>query len=255
MQFNFGKNWQAYSDDVLNSGKFTESKESLRNLIGEEKISECRFLDIGCGSGIFALAAKEFGAKEVIGIDISKESVDAAQKNAQKFNVDDVNFYKKSIFDEDVKDLGKFDIVYSWGVLHHTGDMYRAIKKSVELVENDGLFVLAIYNKHWSSPLWKIIKYSYNKMPKILQKLYIYAFAGIIFIAKFLVTRKNPLKKKRGMNFYYDVIDWVGGYPYEYASKREIVDFIESNDFKLVKFVGATVPTGCNEFVFKHVKA
>ena len=88
-------------------------------------------------------------------------------------------------------------------------------------------------------------------MPKILQKVYVYIFLGIIFVAKFLVTGKNPLKKKRGMDFYYDVVDWIGGYPYEYATKKEIVGFLEKHNFAVVRAIEAQVPTGCNEFVFK----
>ena len=250
-QFNFGKNWSAYSSDVLDESIFKEARQSLIELIGEDQINGSSFFDIGSGSGIFALAARQLGAKKVVGIDISQESVDAALMNVKKFGISDVAFYRQSIFDEIVGHLGKFDVVYSWGVLHHTGDMYKAIQRSMELVGDNGLLVLAIYNKHWSSPLWKMIKFSYNKMPKILQKVYVYIFLGIIFVAKFLVTGKNPLRKKRGMSFYYDVVDWMGGYPYEYATKKEIVGFLEKHNFAVVRAIEAQVPTGCNEFVFK----
>lgn len=251
LQFNFGKNWQTYSTHALDRAKFEEAKQSVTQLIGRENIINKNFLDIGSGSGIFSLAIRQLGAQTAVGIDISLESVCVAQSNAEKFGITDVVFNKLSIFDESVKQLGKFDVVYSWGVLHHTGNMYQAIKISMDLVADQGLFVLAIYNKHWSSWLWKIIKYSYNKMSGFLQKMYVYIFSIIIFIAKFMVTGKNPLLKKRGMNFYYDVIDWIGGYPYEYATEAEIIDFFEKNNFALIKSIKADVPTGCNEFVFK----
>ena len=78
----------------------------------------------------------------------------------------------------------------------------------------------------------------------------VYFFLGVIFIAKFLVTFKNPLAKERGMDFFYDVVDWVGGYPYEYASTGEIVSQVEELGFRTLKVVPAEVPTGCNEYLF-----
>jgi len=252
-KFNFGENWKNYSDIFLDDTHYEEAKLSLNNLIGKDKISNKSFLDIGSGSGIFSIAARELGAKKVIGIDISKESVDTAIKNAERFGAD-VKFLQGSILDKDIVGHEKYDIVYSWGVLHHTGEMLKAIKNAAGLVKPEGLFVIAIYNKHWSSPFWKIIKYFYNISPGFLKKLLVYFFSIIIFLAKFLTTGKNPLKKRRGMSFYYDVIDWIGGYPYEYASKDKVVNYIEKLNFKLVKFVPAKIPTGCNEFVFIKIK-
>jgi 2-polyprenyl-6-hydroxyphenyl methylase/3-demethylubiquinone-9 3-methyltransferase len=250
--FDFGKNWKKYSDNALDSSRFEEAFTSLVQLAGEGEIAGKSFLDIGCGSGLFALSASKAGACRVTGIDVSLNSIETSLQNQQRFLPhSEINFQHKSIFDQDIKELGKHQVVYSWGVLHHTGSMWNAFDVTMELVEDRGMLIVAIYNKHWSSPLWKIIKRFYNISPKIVQKIMICIFCGIIAIAKFLVTGKNPFaRKKRGMTFYYDVIDWVGGYPYEYASKNEIVNYVEAKGFKLQKFVKASVPTGCNEYVF-----
>ena len=74
----------------------------------------------------------------------------------------------------------------------------------------------------------------------------------MIFIAKFLVTRRNPLAKERGMDFWFDVVDWVGGYPYEYARPEEVEQHVTRLGFTLRERVSATVPTGCHEFVFER---
>lgn len=251
-QFNFGKNWQKYSEKVLDADKLESAELSLKELLGEDRIKNKSFLDIGSGSGIFAISAKKLGAGRVVGFDISEESIEAAKENVIKFNMENtIEFHRASILDNAYKKFGKFDVVYSWGVLHHTGSMRQAIKNSMELVNDNGLLAVAIYNKHWSSPVWKRIKYLYNVSPKFIKRIMIFVFYWIILTAKFLVTFKNPLKKRRGMSFYYDVIDWLGGYPYEYASEKEIVDFFADNHFQLVKFIKTNVPTGCNEFVFK----
>jgi len=250
--FDFGANWQQFSQSSLDSLKFEEAFNSLDQLIGHEKIKGSSFLDIGCGSGIFAIAASLAGAKKVVGIDISKESIAVSIGNKKRFaNQNTIDFFHKSVFDDDILQLGQFDIVYSWGVLHHTGDMWWSIKIASQLVSPNSLFVIAIYNKHWSSKIWKVIKRFYNIVPAIIQRLMIWLFFIIIAIAKLIVTRKNPFKKqKRGMSFYYDVIDWVGGYPYEYADKNEVINCAERLGFKCIKFVKPVVPTGCNEFVF-----
>jgi ubiquinone/menaquinone biosynthesis C-methylase UbiE len=250
--FNFGENWQKFSENSLDADKLKAAMESLRKLISEEKIKDRSFLDIGCGSGIFAIAASLMGAKKVIGIDISKESVAASINNKNRFAPQsNISFFHKSVFDEDVFELGEFDIVYSWGVLHHTGNMYGAIDRACRFASSGALFVIAIYNKHWSSGVWKLIKWFYNVMPKPIQRLMIWFFYLIIALAKLIVTRKNPFaKKKRGMSFYHDIVDWVGGYPYEYAGKDDIINYMEKKEFKCVKFVKPVVPTGCNEFVF-----
>lgn len=111
--------------------------------------------------------------------------------------------------------------------------------------------MLSIYNSHWTSPIWRLIKWTYNKSPALLQKCFIAILYPIIFVAKFLVTRENPLKKERGMDFYHDVIDWIGGYPYEYACANEIFKHLERHGFTQMRFFPAQVPTGCNEFVFR----
>ena len=112
--------------------------------------------------------------------------------------------------------------------------------------------ILAIYNKHITSPAWKVIKWIYNQVPRIFQRFMIYVFAGIIYAAKLLVTRSNPLKKERGMDFWFDVVDWVGGYPYEYATCQDVESFVSTHGFEMRRCFPATVPTGCNEFVFER---
>jgi 2-polyprenyl-6-hydroxyphenyl methylase/3-demethylubiquinone-9 3-methyltransferase len=152
---------------------------------------------------------------------------------------------------QDMEALGKFDIVYSWGVLHHTGNMALALKNSAQLVNDHGLLMVAIYNRHWSSPPWKFIKWLYNKVGTFGQKIFIRTLTPIIIIAKFLVTFKNPLKVRRGMDFMHNIIDWVGGYPYEYASVKEMTETLKKLGFEMVLVRPAKIPTACNEFVCK----
>jgi len=253
-RFKFGENWASFSRH-LNEDDVKEAERSLNSLFGEGALNGKTFLDIGCGSGLFSIAAARLGARQVVGIDVDPMSVETSQINAARWleNKDSVSFLHGSALDAAQMDaLGSFDVVYSWGVLHHTGNMERSIENTVRRVKPDGLLMIAIYNRHSSSTPWKAIKWLYNRSNHFGQKLLIWFFTPIIFVAKWISTGGNPLKMRRGMDFMYNVIDWVGGYPYEYASIAEMSAVLERLGFDVLKTNPAIVPTGCNEFVCKH---
>ena len=251
--FDFGKNWQEFSARRIDTDRLSEACRSLQSLLQTESISGLSFFDVGCGSGLFSIAAHRLGAAKVVGIDVNPRCIEISKDNRERFIPRSlVEFHIASAADpSQLERFGKFNIVYAWGSLHHTGSMWQAIRNVGGCVAADGFLIVAIYNKHLTSPLWKLIKQFYNQVPEIVQGFMIFLFAGIICIAKFLITRSNPLKKERGMDFWFDVIDWIGGYPYEYATSHEIKQFVTSNNFELRRFIPASVPTGCNEFVFQ----
>jgi SAM-dependent methyltransferase len=253
-RFKFGENWASFSR-YLDEDGVKEAEQSLNTLFGDAALKGKTFLDIGCGSGLFSIAAARLGAQKVLGIDVDPMSVETSQVNAAHWleNNDGVSFLLGSALDAVQMDaLGSFDIVYSWGVLHHTGDMDQAIRNVVRRVSDGGLLMIAIYNKHTSSTGWKAIKWLYNRSNRFGQKLLIWFFTPIIFVAKWISTGGNPLKMRRGMDYMHNVIDWVGGYPYEYASIAEMSAILEHFGFDVLKVNPAIVPTGCNEFVCKH---
>lgn len=254
-RFAFGKNWRGFSGR-LQLQDYLCAKESLEKLIPD--LRNKTFLDIGCGSGLFSIAASALGARKVVGFDVDTEAVETSKKLIEKISQwdgdikkDAIEFKVESILREN-PDLKRYDIIYSWGVLHHTGDMYRAFDIVKNLVTEKGTLVLAIYNKHFTSPIWKAIKYTYVKSPKIVKQIMVFLVMAMKILGVLIILRKNPLKKERGMHFYTDIVDWVGGYPYEYASADEVIDFFQSRGFKLKKLVRTKGFTGCNEFVFER---
>jgi 2-polyprenyl-3-methyl-5-hydroxy-6-metoxy-1,4-benzoquinol methylase len=263
MQFDFGKNWADYSAVALNAERVREAQVDFATLLASAGgVAGKSFLDIGFGQGLSLLSAKAAGGR-VFGIDINPQCEEVLRRNKQFFPTcenSSVPVVIGSILDATTlqyardasPDGGQFDIVHSWGVLHHTGNMRHAAQNAASLVKSDGYLVVALYNRHWSSGLWLMIKYAYCKSPAFVQRLFVRALLPIIYVAKLLVTRQDPRKQSRGMDFYYDVVDWVGGYPYEYASKAEVLALIEPLGFRCVKFVPSQVPTGCNEFVFRR---
>lgn len=250
--FDFGSNWGEFSKRRVDRRRLEIACESLRELLKLENLKGKKFLDIGCGSGLFSLAAHQLGAAKVVGLDLNPRCIEISQVNRDRLAPDSsIQFHVASALElEQLKNFGSFDVVYAWGSLHHTGSMWNAIRNVSRCVVPRGILVLAIYNKHVTSPLWRSIKWLYNQVPTFVQRCMILVFAGIIYCAKLLVTRSNPLTKARGMDFWFDVIDWVGGYPYEYATPHEVKTFVAGAGFQLWHSVSAEVPTGCNEFVF-----
>jgi len=208
-------------------------------------------------------------AKEIISIDVDPFSIECAKilKNIVK-NPNNWKIYQGSIMDKDfISQFGNFDIVYSWGVLHHTGKMWEAIRNTCSLVKDNGLLYLAIYNKTKISKYWLKIKEFYNICPKLGKISMNFSFFVIFHFLLPLFQFENPFKKvnaykkKRGMDPFIDIRDWLGGIPYEYATSKEVIRFVKNlkSNFKLIKLYKEKnkvkiLYIGNNEFLFKKVK-
>jgi 2-polyprenyl-3-methyl-5-hydroxy-6-metoxy-1,4-benzoquinol methylase len=256
--FDFGKNWQEFSEQALSEKNIKQAAKEFGCLFEGILLEDRTFLDIGFGQGLSLLLATRKGAC-TFGNDINPLCAQVLDYNRRKFP--DIesreipvvvgSFLKRQTIEalENLTPEKKFDIVHSWGVLHHTGEMWKAIEHAVMLVAPDGHFVLAIYNRHWTAPIWKRIKLAYIGSPAVLRNLMVWLYLGASAI-KMLAVGENPFVRQRGMDIYYDAVDWVGGYPYEYASREEIVAFMQKKGFALTKFIPTRGFTGCNEFVF-----
>ena len=260
LSFDFGRNWEAFSDAKVDAQRLNQARHSLHQLIGSERIEGHTFVDVGCGSGLFSIGAAQLGAARVVGFDLNPTAIKVSESNFQRLRGNLIDaatepcFCAGSVLDPDfLEDLGTFDVVYAWGVLHHTGAMWQAIRNVASLVKSEnGILVIAIYNRHWTSFFWKQIKRLYNLSPHAVRWLLNYLFGALIYIGVLVATRENPLHKERGMDFWYDVVDWLGGYPYEYTGTESVVGFVEALGFQVEEVVSPRVPTGCNEFVFRR---
>jgi 2-polyprenyl-6-hydroxyphenyl methylase/3-demethylubiquinone-9 3-methyltransferase len=253
-RFRFGQNWKAYSRQALTTERVEQARAHFEELFDGIPLKGKSFLDIGFGQGLSLMIAQQAGA-QVVGLDIDEDNREALSVTMQFFTSShEPQIVIGSIHDETVvKRLdrnGGYDVVHAWGVLHHTGNMELAIANASRLVSENGYFVLAIYNRHWSSVLWLFVKWLYNRSSGFFQRLIVGLCYPIIYAAKWIVTGRNPKRQIRGMDFYFNVVDWVGGYPYEYANRDEIVSRLDKLGFDCVKIILADVPTGCNQFVF-----
>jgi SAM-dependent methyltransferase len=259
--FDFGENWSEFSSRALDEAKVVQARRYFAKLTAEIPLRGRSFLDIGFGQGLGLLSAAAAGAV-ASGCDINPKCAVVLQRNLRFFPEVAVlpGVVVGSILDDAVIDRLRsaspqgagYAVVHSWGVLHHTGDMARAIHHAASLVSPGGYLILALYNRHWSSPAWHAIKWLYVRSPRWTQRALVGLLYPVIYAAKWMVTGKNPKLQERGMDFYYDVIDWVGGFPYQFASPGEIEHLLSGEDFHLVRLSQARVPTGCNEYVFRQ---
>ena len=259
-RFRFGENWQRFLS-VLDDERIGEAEKSLKQMLEVEGLHGKSFIDIGSGSGLFSLAAHRLGAK-VHSFDYDPQSVACTQELKQRYFPDDSNWTIKqgSALDTDyVKSLGQFDIVYSWGVLHHTGAMWKALENASLLVANKGLLFIAIYNDQGGkSKRWRRVKELYCSGifgKTVVSSLFIPYFilgglAKDIFQRKNPVTRYSEYKKSRGMSRIHDWFDWLGGLPFEVAKPEEIFSFYHARGFELKKMTTCGGGLGCNQFVF-----
>lgn len=264
-RFEFGKNWAAFLA-LLDDERIAKAEESLKEMLEVDSLEGKAFLDIGSGSGLFSLAARRLGAK-VHSFDFDSSSFACTQELRNRYFANDPNWRVEqgSALDaEYLRSLGTFDVVYSWGVLHHTGEMWRALENAVIPTKPDGKLFIAIYNDTGSQARrWHWIKKTYCRLPRILKTPFAVAVSlpdelkrmasAIIRLKPSEYVRSwTQYKNGRGMNRWHDIIDWVGGYPYEVATVDQIFDFYKARGFSLTKITTGGVGLGCNEFVFER---
>ncbi len=266
-RFEFGYNWSKFLK-TLTEDRIVTAEESLRRMLEVPHLRGKTFLDVGSGSGLFSLAAYRLGAR-VYSFDYDPQSVNCTQRLRHLYAADDDSWRieQRSVLDGSfMSSLGAFDVVYSWGVLHHTGAMWQALEHVHWPVAEGGQLFVAIYNDRGTqSARWRRVKQLYNVTPRPLRTPLALAVATPFEIKNVLraVVSGHPIQYvrgwarhgDRGMSRWRDFVDWIGGYPYEVARPEEIFDFYKARNFTLTRMKCGGVGLGCNEFVFRKNRA
>jgi 2-polyprenyl-6-hydroxyphenyl methylase/3-demethylubiquinone-9 3-methyltransferase len=264
-RFAFGENWSRFLA-VLDEERVSRAEGSLREMLGVDSLVGQTFLDVGSGSGLFSLAARRLGAT-VVSFDYDPMSVACALELRRRYFDGDSHWtiHEGSVLDRPfLERLGRFDIVYSWGVLHHTGRMWDALANVAPLVADGGQLFIALYNDQGlQSRIWRGIKKAYVSLPSFLRWLIVIPsyvplrgpmlLKGLSKLRPFGVFR--DYKGLRGMSHHRDLIDWVGGFPFEVCKPEEILDFYRPLGFELVRLKTCGGRLGCNEFVLQRTRS
>jgi SAM-dependent methyltransferase len=258
--FAFGKNWASYARSVDETA-IEEAEKGLLKLIPKADLRGRSFLDIGCGSGIHALAASRLGVSRIVAIDIDPDSVAITKAMLSGYNATAPwKAEQAGVLDLDPARYEKFDIVYSWGVLHHTGDMWDAVSRAASVVAPGGLFAFSLYRSTRSDAFWKAEKRWYSHASPLAQRMArgcLIAAYRLAYAGRFKNYVEN-YKSMRGMSFRHDIHDWLGGYPYETALAPEVdermkmLGFVAERVFAREKTRGL-LGSGCDEYVYRRL--
>lgn len=261
-RFDFGDNWRRFLER-LSEERIALAEQSLRQMLDVDTLSGQTFLDIGSGSGLFSLSARRLGA-HVRSFDYDPMSVACTRELKRRYFSHDPRWTVElgSVLDPAyLKPLGQFDVVYSWGVLHHTGAMKDALVNVATLVKPGGRLFIAIYNDQGStSRHWLKVKQAYNHLPAHLRWWILWpAFLrlwgpttvrDLLKRRPFETWRTYATGSVRGMTPWRDVVDWVGGLPFEVATPDVILAFFRDRGFQIQQLRTCDGGRGCNEFVF-----
>jgi 2-polyprenyl-3-methyl-5-hydroxy-6-metoxy-1,4-benzoquinol methylase len=263
VKFAFGENWLRFLDHV-DEPRLDAARRALRDELRVDDLYGRSFLDAGAGSGLSSLAALQLDASAVLSFDSDPDCVACARLLKDRFAPNQEHW---SITADDLTDpslgarIGRFDVVHCFGVLHHTGAMWRALDNLVATVAPGGLLYLSIYNSQGVvSDRWRKVKRLYNRLPRLVRPLYA-AAVWAPFELRWAIDglRHAPraylrtwTHRDRGMSKWHDIVDWVGGYPFEVARPEEVVDRCRHHDFELVHLKSVGDSSACNEFLFQR---
>lgn len=260
LRFLFGKNWNNFIQFHFSEERVNISKKNLLAFLEVGDLANWDVLDIGSGSGLHSLAMVKAGAKTVTSFDYDEQSYSTTSYLAKKFGSNNWTVRQGSVLDSNfMSSLPSYQLVYSWGVLHHTGNVWKALENASEKVKSNGLFFIALYSKDALAEepeYWLNIKKRYNKgsglTKRLLELWYIVKFElGYNPFAFFSFLNKyRTYKTQRGMNKLVDIRDWLGGWPMEFVGDKDAVFYLEKRGFELVKMKTGEANT---EFLFRKL--
>lgn len=253
--FSFGENWCDFVAQV-NQESLLAAHFDIESWLGGGGLAGKRVLDVGSGSGIHSFCFLRGGASRVISFDLDPLSVAATRSLWNKMGrPSHWEIDQGSVLDSTfMASLGQFDVVYAWGVLHHTGRLWEALQRTCSVVAQGGTLWISIYAKGPNYARDLALKRRYNRAGRWARKFL--EFQWILSLMwKRLQSSQNPFRWNvptgRGMNTYHDLVDWLGGLPYEVASTAEVLRFCEDQGLRLSRLQESD-EGGCSVYRFER---
>jgi 2-polyprenyl-6-hydroxyphenyl methylase/3-demethylubiquinone-9 3-methyltransferase len=143
--------------------------------------------------------------------------------------------------------------------------MWRALEQAIARVALGGgrLFIAIYADQGWKSHAWWFVKLFYNRLPRFLRPPYVFIVSMLVrifVIFKYTIllrpmTAIAPLfgdRRERGMSAKHDRVDWIGGFPYEFATLETLAAFVKARGFSIVttRHAGSL---GCHELVARRM--
>jgi len=264
LRFQFGENWWRFLETV-DEARIERAERALIELLGQDRLDGLTFLDIGSGSGLSSLAARRLGAT-VTSFDYDRQSVVSTRALRERHYPDDEawRIEEGSILDHEfLRTLPTFDIVYAWGLASHRPHVGVARKRRGTGPSRGQTRDRHLQRSGKATRVWTRVKRSYNALPGRLRWLVLGPAAAWIWgpamIRDVAVLRPFATWREyhhvRGMSPWRDLVDWVGGYPFETAKPEQVFEYYRRKRFRLVRLTTCGGGFGCNEFVFINERA
>ena len=248
LRYGFGKNWEQFVKQHFNPERVEISKKYMLNFLKMDNLQGKYFLDIGCGSGLHSLAALQAGAARIVSFDLDPGSVKTALTLKEYAgNPSHWTVLQGSILDDSfISQIEPADIAYSWGVLHHTGALWKSFENAAGLMNTSGVFYVALYTETYVEGLpkeyWLSVKQNYNRASSFGKKVMEVRHLWMFYLYKrirnipHLIKQVKEYKALRGMELYTNLKDWLGGWPMEYSSQEEVIDHAHDLGLSLINF-------------------
>jgi len=260
-RFEFGKNWKDFIERHYNQDLVDVSKRHILGVLKRGDLKGLRVLDIGCGSGLHSMAMFQAGVTALHSFDYDPNSVAATEMLHQKAGSPATwTIQQGSVLDDSfMSSLPTYDLVYSWGVLHHTGEVWKAVDLAAARVVPGGLFYIALYSadvqKNPPPEFWLQVKQKYVNSGWLVRR-----WMDWWYVWRFMMHRNPTLipvvlkrmrdhSKTRGMNMFTDIRDWLGGWPMEFVWDADAIKFCEQRGFILREILTGEANT---EFLFER---
>jgi hypothetical protein len=259
MRYAFGKNWEEFIERHWSEARLEASRAHILGTLKLPHLEGQSFLDIGSGSGLHSLAAFRSGARRIFSFDYDADSVRTTRAlREREGSPAHWTVEQGSVLDGDyMRRLEPADVVYSWGVLHHTGQMWKAVLNATLPLAKGGLLYIALYTSDIfirpTAEYWLDVKQRYNRAGAFGRRLMEWDYVWRTAIFPSLKRGRNPLRlmrgQTRGMTYWTDVKDWLGGWPMEFAGIAETKRFCAGLGLELLNVNAGEANT---EYVFRR---